>query len=366
MDISKKISKAVHVGKLYNLDHFHQAWEKPTLHRLMGNELLYSPSKKVIEAVQAILPYMNYYPEDPSTNKRLLSALAEYVGIDGGADWITLGNGSMEIIDMLPRTFIDPGDEILLPCPDYSPYSRRPPLFGGVIVDVKPDENFIYSLEDFTSKLTERTKMIILSRPNAPAGNLLVRDILEALCQLDVIVVVDEAYAEFSQQSVVDLLPRYSNLIISRTFSKAMGLGGIRLGFVIAHPEVIEYVNRIRVPLNVSLITQTVALAALEDADYIHENVMKVIHTRDWFISAVDSISGIHAFPSQGNAVLLNCEGTGKTAEDFKQELLSNGYLTRNLSGGRGMRGDYFLRITVGQREDMKRVAAILSAFASQ
>jgi histidinol-phosphate aminotransferase len=364
MDIASKVSEAVHIGKIYNLEHFHQAWEEPSLRRLMGNELLYPPSPKVIKAVEEVLLFMNYYPEDPSTNERLLAAIAEYTGIDGGADWITLGNGSMEIIDMLPRTFIDPDDEILLPCPDYSPYSRRPPLYGGVVVDVNPDENFIYSLEDFTSKLTKRTKMIILSRPNAPVGNLLPLDILEALFDLDVIVVVDEAYAEFSQQSVVDLLPRYPNLIISRTFSKAMGLGGIRLGFVIAHPEVIEYINRIRVPLNVSLITQTAALAALEDAGYIYENVVKVIDTRDWLIKAAGAIPGIHAFPSQGNFVLFDCEGTGKTAEAIKQELLSNGYLTRNLSGSRGMQGDYFLRITIGRREDMEKIAAVISAFA--
>ena len=136
----------------------------------MGNELLFPPSQKVIDAVTDILPQMNYYPEDPMTNRRLLQALADYAGVDGGADWVTLGNGSMEIIDMLPRAFLDVGDEVLLPCPDYSPYARRPLLYGGVVVDVKPDENFEYKLQDFTTQLTDRTKMVILSRPNAPAG----------------------------------------------------------------------------------------------------------------------------------------------------------------------------------------------------
>ena len=167
MNLSDKVSQAVQNSKLYNLNHFHEAWENPDVRRLMGNELLYPPSPHVIEAVKAIIPFVNYYPEDAPTNKKLLNALAGYVGIDGGSDWITLGNGSMEIIDMVPHAFINPGDEILLPAPEYSPYSRRPLIYGAKIVDVIPDSNYVYSLEDFTSKITAKTKMVIMSRPNA-------------------------------------------------------------------------------------------------------------------------------------------------------------------------------------------------------
>jgi histidinol-phosphate aminotransferase len=360
MNVSNKISSAVKAGKLYNLDHFHRAWEDQSLRRLMGNELLFPPSPKVIEAVTQILPQMNYYPEDPATNRRLLQALADYAGVAGGADWVTLGNGSMEIIDMLPRTFLDPGDEVLLPCPDYSPYARRPLLYGGVIVDVTPDEDFNYTLEDFTRKLTNKTKIIILSRPNAPAGNLLPRAILESLLDLDVLVVVDEAYAEFSGEHVVDLLPRYHNLIISRTFSKAMGLGGIRLGFVLANPEVIGYIERIRVPLNVSLLTQVAALAALEDTAYIQANVSKVIQARESFSQQLRQVPGIKVFPSVGNSVLINSEESGVTAQALDDHLLRAGFLTRNLSGGRGIPDEYFLRITIGTQDDMGMVANLI------
>jgi histidinol-phosphate aminotransferase len=360
MDITKKISSAVKAGKLYNLDHFHRAWEDQSLRRLMGNELLFPPSPNVIEAVSQILPQMNYYPEDPATNRRLLQALADYAGVAGGADWVTLGNGSMEIIDMLPRTFLDPGDEVLLPCPDYSPYARRPLLYGGVVVDVIPDENFHYTLEDFTSKLTNKTKMIILSRPNAPAGNLLPRTILESLLELDVIVVVDEAYAEFSGENVVDLLSRYNNLIISRTFSKAMGLGGIRLGFVLANPELISFIEHIRVPLNVSLLTQVAAMAALDDTAYIQSNVNKVIQAREYFSQHLMQIPGIQVFPSFGNSVLINSEASGVTAQSLDAHLLQAGFLTRNLSGGRGIPGEYFLRITIGTQDDMRVVANLI------
>jgi histidinol-phosphate aminotransferase len=330
----------------------------------MGNELLYPPSPQVIEAVQSMIPFINYYPEDAPTNKKLLDTIANYVGIEGGNEWITLGNGSMEIIDMLPHTFINPGDEILLPAPDYSPYSRRPIIFGGKIVDVIPDENYVYSLNDFTSKINQRTKMVILSRPNAPIGNLIDRRIVEELCETQLIVVVDEAYAEFSNENLCDLVPKYENLIISRTFSKALGLGGIRLGFIVAHPEVVGFVNRIRVPENTSVLTQAAALAALEDIEYIKTNIKLVIETREKFQDMVKNIPGMKVYPSLGNSVLLNVDGTGKTAEEFVDYLRANGYLTRNLSGGRNLPGKGFFRVTVGTQEDMDAIAKLIGDLA--
>jgi len=365
VNISTKVSQAALSGQIYNLDHFHKAWNDPSLIRLMGNELVIPPSPKVIAAVQDIAHKLNYYPEDPATNQKLLSALAQYMEIPGGADWIILGNGSMELIDMLPRTFLNPGDEVLLPCPDYAPYSRRPPLYGGKIIDVVPDENFQYCLEDFTDKLSDRTKMIIISRPNAPVGNMLPLKILRELCKLDVILVVDEAYAEFSEQSMVSLLDDYTNVIISRTFSKAMGLGGIRLGFAAAHPEVISYINRVRVPLNISLITQIAALAALEDVPYIVQNTSNVIAAREWFTAAFEQIEEIRAIPSKGNFVLLDTEASGIPAAEFYQQLKAAKILTRNVSGSRGVPGAYYLRVTIGTMKMMKELLSQMKEILS-
>ena len=364
MKLTDKVSRAVNSSKFYDLGHFQEAWDNPNLRRLMGNEMLYPPSPQVMEAVQSMIPFVNYYPSDASSNVRLLKALAEYVGIEGGAEWVALGNGSMELIDMLPQTFINPGDEILLPAPEYTPYARRPLLFGAKIVDVIPDKDFNYTLEDFTSKITSKTKMIILSRPNAPIGNMIARETVEQLCQTDCIVVVDEAYAEFSEQSVCDLVPKYQNLIISRTFSKAMGLGGIRLGFIIAQPEVVEYVNRIRVPENISVLTQAAAEAALKDAAYIRTNTRLVIQSREWFQDEMKKIGGIKVYRSLGNSVLLNVDGTGKTAKAFSDYLIQNNFFVRNLSGGRNMAGEGYLRVTVGTQTDMEMVAQLISDFA--
>ncbi len=366
MILENMVSDAVKNSKIYNLDHFHKAWQNPSHRRLMGNELLYPPSPKVVEAIKSMAHMVNYYAEDPGTNVELLGALANYVGIKGGAEWITMGNGSMEIIDMIPRAFINPGDEVLLPSPEYSPYARRPLIFGAKIVDVIPDKNFEYKLEDFTSKITPKTKMIILSRPNAPIGNLATRELVEGLCKTNCIVVVDEAYVEFSEQTICDLTSKFDNFIISRTFSKAMGLAGIRLGFVVANPEIIGYINRIRTNSNVGLLTQVAALAALKDAEYIRKNVQLVIKSREWFQKEIAKVAGIKVFPSKGNSVLLNVDETGKIAEDYVQYCWDKGFIIRNLSGGRNMESKGFFRVTVGTQQDMEFMAKHIADFAKK
>ena len=360
MNIEQKASKAARAAALYNLEHFHQAWNTPNLRRLMGNELLFPPSPRVISALMEMLNQVNYYPEDIGTHQPLREALAQYVGLPGKTDWVTVGNGSMENIDMIPRAFIDEGDEILLPCPDYSPYTRRPLLYGAKIIDVLPDAQFNYTLADFVSKVTPRTKMIIISRPNAPIGNLVSRELIEGLCQLDCIVVVDEAYTEFSEQTVCDLVEIYDNLIISRTFSKAMGLGGIRLGFLIAQPTLIEWINRVRVPINISLLTQVAAIAAIEDAEYIRANTHKVIDNREFFIKNVSQIPGMQPIPSLGNFVMINCKKTGKSGKFFYETLLNAGYLVRNFDNARGLPGEGFFRVTIGSRQDVEGVLEVL------
>jgi len=363
MDLEQKVSKAVKRGRIYNMEHFHQAWQNPNLRRLMGNELLFPPSPKVVEALQAMLTNANYYPEDASTNRSLRAKLADYVGIEGGPDWITLGNGSMEIIDMLPMTFIDEDDEILLPTPDYSPYTRRPLLFGAKVIDVLPDEEFNYTAESFTRLVTPRTKMIILSRPNAPVGNMVRLEVVEALCDTGCVVVVDEAYAEFSGQSLCGMVSNHSNLIVSRTFSKALGLGGIRLGFIVAQPPVIEAVNRIRMPLNVSLFSLVAASAAMDDREYIRANVLKVVENREYFYTQISDLPGLKVYRSYGNSILINCSGTGRPADVYIQRLLEAGYLVRSQSNARGLPGDGYFRVTIGTREDMEGVARVIRDF---
>jgi histidinol-phosphate aminotransferase len=313
--------------------------------------------------VKLILDKANYYPEDVLTDKILRSKLADYVGLDGMEDWITVGNGSMEIIDMLYKTFLDEGDEVLVPTPDYSPYARRAPLYGARVVNLQPSEEFCYSADTFLSRTTPKTKMIFTSSPNNPTGYSLSQAVVKSLCASDNIVVIDEAYAEFARVSICDMVPNHPNLIVSRTFSKAMGLAGIRLGFVIANPEVIGYINRVRTPLNISLISHTAAIAAIEDRKYIEANVQCIIHDRDFLYLELSKLPGLRTFRSNGNFILLNCRETGKQATEYQEYFQEKGYLIRAFVNGRGLPGNEYFRITIGTHEDVLGVLKEMKLF---
>ena len=361
MDIRKFVSKSAQSGEVYNLNHFRVGWQVPNIRRLMGNELVYPPSPKVIEAVANIAGKLNYYPEDCLTDVELREKLADYSGVAGRADWITCGNGSMEIIDMLYETFLDEGDEILISTPDYSPYTRRVTLYGASVVDVLPvDEDFNYTLEAFTSKITDRTKMILVSRPNNPDGHKVPRELIQGLLDTGLIVCVDEAYYEFGNDRVEDLLDQYENLIISHTFSKAMGLAGIRLGWIIARPEIIKFVNQIRTPLNIGLVTHVAAIAAIDDRAYIQKNVASVIDDRSLLFDAVTEMPGLRPIPSEANFVMIDCLKSGLKGSDFYNYMLSKGYLTRSFVNGRGLPGDRYFRITIGTHEDTLKIIDLI------
>ncbi len=362
----KFASKSAKVGEVYNLNHFRMGWQNQELRRLMGNELVYAPSPKVIEAVKNIADKLNYYPEDALTDLELREKLAEYSGLPGKAAWITCGNGSMEVIDMLYETFLDEDDEILISTPDYSPYARRVALYGAKVIDVLPcDEDFNYTLESFTSKITPRTKLVLISRPNNPDGHFVSRELIKGLLETGVMVAVDEAYVEFASDRVEDMLEQYENMIISHTFSKAMGLAGIRLGWIIAHPQVIELVNRIRTPLNIGLITHVAAIAAIEDKQYIEANVRQVKADRDWMFEEIKKIPGLRPIPSEANFVMIDSQESGIKGSEFFNYLLEQGYLTRSFINGRGLPGDRFFRITIGTHDDTVKVMDLIKQFVA-
>jgi histidinol-phosphate aminotransferase len=364
MDLEKFVSKSAKAGEIYNLEHFRMGWQVENLRRLMGNELVYPPSPKVIEAVEKVAALLNYYPEDPLTDVELRGKLAEYCGLPGRADWVTCGNGSMENIDLVYRTFLDEGDELLLSTPDYSPYTRRAIMHGAKVIDVLPDDgDFNYSLESFTSKITPRTKLALVSRPNNPDGHFVPRELVTGLLDTGIIVVIDEAYYEFGCDPIEDLLDSYPNLVICHTFSKAMGLAGIRLGWIFAAPEIVKYIDGVRQPLNISLVARTAAIAAIDDAAYIRENVARVIADRDFLFEELKKIPGLRPIPSQANFVMVDCLESGAKASEVYRHLLEKGYLIRCFVNGRGLPGDRFFRITIGTHEDTVNVLEEVKSF---
>ena len=267
--------------------------------RLNGNENPYGPSPKVIEALGNFRSY-NIYP-DPE-QRRLRDALSEYLGV--GAEHIVAGNGSDEIIDLVLRMFLGPGEKIIDLTPTFGMYSVGARICGGEVVTVPRDESFGIDMEATQLALDSRIKAIFVASPNNPTGNSAPEWQVRSLLDTGVLVVVDEAYYEFCGQSVLPLVHEYPNLVVLRTFSKWAGLAGLRIGFGVMDPEVARLMISVKPPYNVNLAAEAAVLASLEDRDGLMERVYTILSERDRMFGLLKGLPGVRPWPSDANFIL--------------------------------------------------------------
>jgi histidinol-phosphate aminotransferase len=289
--------------------------------KLDANENPYGPSQKVLDAL-ANADSLHIYP-DPEQRK-VREALGRYVGF--GPEWVIAGAGSDELIDLLMRLFVPEGEAILNFPPTFSFY----PFLAGVLhartVDVlrRPD----YGI-DLPAALAaaKDVRLIVSTSPNNPTGTLTTREEIEALLATGKPVVIDEAYTEFAGGSCVELIREHSNLIVLRTLSKWAGLAGLRIGYMVAHPSLIDVVLRVKQPYNVNVAAEIGTLASIDDLGYLKERVATIIHERDRMAAMLSEMPGVTVTPSQANFVLCRLEGIA--ARDVHQRLLERGILVR-------------------------------------
>ena len=288
----------------------------------------------------------NRYP-DPM-QRQLKRVLAKVKGIMD--DQILLGNGSDEVLDLIFRTFCEPSqDEVILLPPTYGMYAVLAQLNKVKTVDVPLNKEFELDLEAIISKVNENTKVIFVCSPNNPSGNAIpMSQIQQLLDQFSGLVVVDEAYIDFSSKgSVLSILDDYPRLMICQTFSKAYGLAGIRLGIGMANPVIIKYFNKIKSPYNINTLTQKIALAALSDSSDIQFQVKALISERQQMekrLSSFDFVKKI--YPSDANFLLIEVDDASLRYDQF----LTQGLVVRNRSSLLGCNNT--LRITVGTPEE--------------
>ena len=300
---------------------------------------------------------LNRYP-DP-LQAELRSRLAALNGVR--SDDVFVGVGSDEAIDLAVRIFCEPAaDNVVIPQPTYGMYAVAAAIQNVEVrscpltADFQIDRNAVAALAD------GRTKLIFCCSPNNPTGNLLRREDLLALCDRDVVVVVDEAYGEFAgTPSLAAEAAVRPNLIVLRTLSKAWGLAGIRCGYAVAHPSVIGLFLRVKSPYNVNALTSRVALEALADAGRMHEVVARIREERTWLAAGLASLPCItEVFPSDANFLLVRTTG----ADRLYDHLAANGIIVRNRT--RDLRLEECLRITVGTRPQNELLLATLRGAA--
>ena len=276
--------------------------------RLNGNENPYGPSPKVATALGEFQNY-NHYP-DPG-QRRLREALSDYV--DAPAEQIVAGNGSDELIDLLLRMFLGTGENIIIPTPTFGMYAFSAEVCGGEAVAVPRDDNFEIDIEATKVAITQATKGIFLPSPNNPTGNIATEMQIRALLETGLLVVVDEAYYEFCGETVLPLVPEYSNLVVLRTFSKWAGLAGLRIGLGVMDPDVALTMMGMKPPYNVNLPAEIALLASLENRAELLERVHCIVAERDRMMGMLQQIPGVTPWPSQANFILCRLpEGRGR------------------------------------------------------
>jgi len=290
--------------------------------KLDANENPYGCSPRVNRALSGY-PYLNIYPDNGQTVLRKL--LEGYAGVD--ARHIVAAGGSNQLIDLILRLFISKGDEVINCVPTFGIYRFSTQLCGGALVEVPRDENYAVNVNAVKAAVTKQTKLIFLANPNAPTGNITPRkDILEIL-DIGLPMVVDEAYYEFSQETVAPLVKQYQNLMVLRTFSKWAGLAGLRVGYGLFSPEIADFLLRIKIPYNVNVAALVAVEESLKDIDYLLDRVKAIVTERERLFNELKKIKWLKPFPSQANFVF--CSVLNGKAGELHQKLQNKGILVR-------------------------------------
>jgi len=312
--------------------------------KLNSNENPYGPAPAVLKALGDHNKYNNY-PDLDSTALR--SALSAYTGLD--SRFIVLSHGSNELINLLWHIFLSVGDNIICCTPTFSLYTFITTFCGAYVVDVPRTADYEVDIDAIMAALTPETKLITLCSPNNPTGNPVSEADVLALLDTGRIVVVDEAYVEFSHQprGLAHLVPRYRNLVILRTFSKWAGLAGLRIGYGLLPEWIVSYMRRSQCPFEVNVAGHIAAIATLNNLEYAMRNVRRIIEERERLFNMLSAQPYLEPIPSQGNYILAQVSDDMKV-EHIRAAVESQGVLLRYFH--HPYLSD-FVRVTVGRPE---------------
>jgi len=323
--------------------------------KLASNENPLGPSPKAVAAIRQAVEKLNRYPD--GSGYYLIQKIAGHFGVSPNN--IVLGNGSDEIIGMLTCALLQPGDEAIVPQPSFLMYEIMIRCAAATPVCV-PLKSFAIDLQGIIDRITPRTRMIFLCNPNNPTGTaILKKDLKNFLDSIprDIVVVVDEAYFEFVRDrncvSGITCLDETRPLVTLRTFSKAYGLAGLRIGFGVMPGEIADLLNRVRQPFNAGSLAQAGALAALDDEVFLKQTLNLISEGLDFLFSELGRM-GVKYFPTQANFFLIDVQ---KDADEIFEKMLQYGVIVRSMRSY-GYPG--FIRINVGLEHENARFIEVL------
>jgi histidinol-phosphate aminotransferase len=325
--------------------------------KLASNENPLGPSPKAISALKKAVEGLNRYPD--GSGFYLSQALAKKYDVDLAQ--IILGNGSNELIELVVRTSVQPGDEIISADPSFVVYKMITQAGGGTNVIV-PCKDMRHDLDAMAERITPRTKIVFIANPNNPTGTMNSKSEMDRFMSRvpdHVIVAVDEAYCEYvthvDYPDSLDYLKENRNVLALRTFSKIYGLAGLRIGYGITTAEIAELMNKVRQPFNTNSLAQIAALAALGDRKHVEKSVAVNNEGKQFLYHSFQRL-GITSIPSETNFIMFETALDGK---DLYNALLKTGVIIRPMGGKR-------LRVTIGMPEENARFVSELEKILKQ
>jgi threonine-phosphate decarboxylase len=318
------------------------------------------PSPRALEAVKQNAKLMRFYP-DPNPVE-LREEIAAYVGHGVCVDNIILGNGSIELIYMIPEIF-QPGFKAVIPVPSFTEYEKAVLRVGGEPIFVQLPDNFALDVESLKKAVTKDTKIMCVCNPHSPSGTLYSREkILELVefCQKKgVIFSVDENYIEFAEKgeetTVAGYVKKYENLFVIRSVTKFYGMPGIRFGYGIAAESLIDTLQTVRQPWSINGLAGIATLAAFKDREFIENTKRTIAKEKAQFAKMLGEVGGLQVFPSETNFLLVKILNPKHTSTGLREELSKEGLLIRDCSTFVGLDNSYF-RVTVRSAEDNKKL----------
>jgi histidinol-phosphate aminotransferase len=324
--------------------------------KLDQNENSLGPPEPVSRALKAAgqnVPFHRYPDLEATDLRKALGKLCDWPH-----DGILVGNGSNELLLMLALSTLEKGRTAIAPSPSFSTYGFVARLMGADLVEVPAEENLAHHGERFEAAIEKHDPgLVFLCTPNNPTGIAMSPSEVEAVADsFRGLLVVDEAYFEFSGWSAREMLPSHPRLVVLRTFSKAAGLAGLRMGYLMAHPRLAQEIQKTQLPYAVNEISRRGALAACEHYDSIRARARDIVEERDRLFTRLKSLRGIRPYSSQTNFVLFECAAG---ADPVFDGLVTRRVLVRNLSSHPRLRR--CLRVTVGRREENDEFLEALS-----
>jgi len=318
--------------------------------KLDGNENPYGSAPQIRNALSNFRNY-HHYP-DPE-QRHLRKALEKHTGIS--ADTIIAGAGSDELIEVILKLFLEPGDKVINCTPTFGMYQFCTDVCGGKVVNIPRRDDFSLDIPAIKKAMDVKSKVMFIASPNNPSGNLVSEEEIKQLLDEQMIIVVDEAYHEFSKVTCLSLITRYPNLIVLRTFSKWAGLAGLRVGYGFFPKNIVPYVMKIKQPYNINSAAQVAALESLKNIGYLQKTIDLIIAERQHLFDELSKFEWMRVYPSRANFIL--CRLLKGNAKEIHEYLQHKGIFIRYFDNP--VLKDY-LRFSVGKPEHTEKLVSAL------